>query len=62
MWAVRFSGIGEPGRHVIPTWKFTIQVFHVPPADEAGGIVTRTTAYEVAEREHDTDRRGTCSI
>ena len=44
MWAMRFSGIWKPGRHVIPHGSSHPGV-HVPPADEAGGIVTRTATH-----------------
>ena len=44
MWAMRFSGIWKPGA----MW-FPMEVHdpgdHVPPADEAGGIVTRTATH-----------------
>ena len=51
MWAMRFSGIWKPGA----MW-FPMEVHnpgdHVPPADEAGGIVyAHCHADEIAERE-----------
>lgn len=42
MWAMRFSGIRKPGHMSFPHGSSHPGV-HVPPADEAGGIVMRTT-------------------
>jgi hypothetical protein len=61
MWAMLFSGIWKPGA----MW-FSMEVHdpgdHVPPADEAGGIVTRSATHMRSPSANTKKTGGGCLI